>query len=28
MIAVTDRFSEPGDSFKNFRELARALAPH
>ena len=28
MIAVTDRFSEPGDSFENFRELARALAPH
>jgi CubicO group peptidase (beta-lactamase class C family) len=28
MIAVTDRISLPGDSFENFRELVRALAPH
>jgi CubicO group peptidase (beta-lactamase class C family) len=28
MIAVTDRFSVPGDSFENFRELVRALVPH
>jgi hypothetical protein len=28
MIAVTDRFSVPADSFENFRELVRALAPH
>ena len=28
MIAATDRFSVPGDSFENFRELVRALAPH
>ena len=28
MIAVTDRFSIPGDSFENFREMVRALAPH
>ena len=28
MIAVTDRFTSPGDSFENFRELVRALAPH
>jgi CubicO group peptidase (beta-lactamase class C family) len=28
MIAATDRFSAPGDSFENFHELVRALAPH
>jgi CubicO group peptidase (beta-lactamase class C family) len=28
MIVVTDRFALPADSFENFRELVRALAPH
>jgi len=28
MIAVTDRINLPADSFENFRELVRALAPH
>lgn len=28
MIAVTDRINLPSDSFENFRELVRALAPH
>ncbi len=28
MISVTDRFAVPNDSFENFRELVRALAPH
>ena len=27
LIAVTDRFSVPNDSFENFRELVRALVP-
>jgi CubicO group peptidase (beta-lactamase class C family) len=28
MVAVTDGFRVPNDSFENFRELVRALAPH
>jgi hypothetical protein len=28
MVAVTDHFDLPADSFETFRELVRALAPH